>query len=727
MEDSSAMTIEFLRARLLSERSVSRTARQRADELAKRVVELEEQLKFVSLQRKKAEKATADVLAILENNGISDVSEALDSSSDQEGVPYESKVSNNSTKEEESSVSSKGGRNDAEELSGSEIESSSLAGGSLSWKSRKNSRNSHERKYLESSMRRRSSFSSAGYTSPKQCPGKSCRQIRRRETRSAVEDPKVESVVPDAEENEVATNSDGSPNCFNNRPEISGEASENQESALLEGLVSDSLEDQRKETSAGIYLDRNGGEREREMEKALEHQAQLIGRYEAEEKAQREWEEKFRENNSSTPDSCEPGDYSDITEERDECKTRAPQLGGTIASLDKESKVEDAPLAKELPQTHSNGYEPPQHVDMGCLQDHKSNRTLGYGSPVSEFALPRAKEKQKQEHSEHHSSLSSAQSSPHHSHQPGFSENLQSANITPLSHADGAHKTEVPGSQKEPALMPNEAPDGVGSVLDALQHARLSLRQRLDRLPFLEGSTVEKAVEPSFPAMSTAERAEIPIGCARLFRVPTDFQVEATTAYFAGSSSGLSLTNYYPDTGNALKLTAGDQFATSPYVETRSSASSTDGRLAANSKTDGGLRISQQKPSFISYLDRGSDRFLPSAYVDPSRLGVSASAYVDPSRLGVSASDQFLSSPYQGASGLGPSTQKFDPYLDAGLPSSTKHTYPIYPDPISRFPSYEGFSTMEGFYRPSLGRTAEPQSADRFLLYDDHIRPNMYR
>ena len=37
MEDSSAMTIEFLRARLLSERSVSRTARQRADELAKRV------------------------------------------------------------------------------------------------------------------------------------------------------------------------------------------------------------------------------------------------------------------------------------------------------------------------------------------------------------------------------------------------------------------------------------------------------------------------------------------------------------------------------------------------------------------------------------------------------------------------------------------------------------------------------------------------------------------
>lgn len=37
MEDTTAMTIEFLRARLLSERSVSRSARQRAEELAKRV------------------------------------------------------------------------------------------------------------------------------------------------------------------------------------------------------------------------------------------------------------------------------------------------------------------------------------------------------------------------------------------------------------------------------------------------------------------------------------------------------------------------------------------------------------------------------------------------------------------------------------------------------------------------------------------------------------------
>ena len=49
MEDSSGMTIEFLRARLLSERSVSRSARQRADELEKMVcLKLQECLEFSS-------------------------------------------------------------------------------------------------------------------------------------------------------------------------------------------------------------------------------------------------------------------------------------------------------------------------------------------------------------------------------------------------------------------------------------------------------------------------------------------------------------------------------------------------------------------------------------------------------------------------------------------------------------------------------------------------------
>lgn len=44
----------------------------------------------------------------------------------------------------------------------------------------------------------------------------------------------------------------------------------------------------------------NAPEQSKDMESALLHQAQLICRYEEEEQAQREWEEKFRENNSGT-------------------------------------------------------------------------------------------------------------------------------------------------------------------------------------------------------------------------------------------------------------------------------------------------------------------------------------------------------------------------------------------------------------------------------------------
>ncbi|KAL5974582.1 hypothetical protein ACLOJK_031252 [Asimina triloba] len=175
MEDSTVMTVEFLRARLLSERSVSRTARQRADQLAKRVVELEEQIKVVTLQRKKAEKALAEVLAVLDSHGINELSECFNSDSDHEGVLYESKESNGSLKEEDHSMTSK---------SGSELEVSPNQGRSLSWKRRSNTPDSLKKKNFGQARRRHNSFMSNGGSSPKHRSGKSCRQIKRKETMS---------------------------------------------------------------------------------------------------------------------------------------------------------------------------------------------------------------------------------------------------------------------------------------------------------------------------------------------------------------------------------------------------------------------------------------------------------------------------------------------------------------------------------------------------------------
>ena len=125
--------------------------------------------------------ATADVLAILENYGATDISEDLDSSSDQD-APFESNIDNGSTKEEESYVNSKVRRKESEELSGSDLDFSPVSGRSLSWKGRKSASHSPE-KYKDSLVRRRNSFASMGFSSPKHCQGKSCRQIRRRESR----------------------------------------------------------------------------------------------------------------------------------------------------------------------------------------------------------------------------------------------------------------------------------------------------------------------------------------------------------------------------------------------------------------------------------------------------------------------------------------------------------------------------------------------------------------
>uniref|UniRef100_A0A5B6ZWI5 Uncharacterized protein n=1 Tax=Davidia involucrata TaxID=16924 RepID=A0A5B6ZWI5_DAVIN len=702
MEDSTAMTIEFLRARLLSERSVSRTAKQRADELAKRVVELEEQLKLVSLLRKKAEKATTDVLAILENHGISEFSEEFDSSSDQEVSHCESKVGNNSMKEEESSVTLKERRNYMDQFSGSELESSTLRGRSLSWKNGKGFPHSREKKYMNSSTRRRSSFASFGSASPKRV-GKSCRQIGRRETRSAVEELQIDTSMHTPQDNGDSTCSEGFPNCSDIGSEVLRVGSENQaENLLLEGPGSEGLESQRDVTSAGIYINENGCDKD--MESALEHQAQLIGKYEAEERAQREWEEKFGENNSSTPDSCEPGNHSDVTEERDEIKAPAPPSpAGTISSQDQEakSKMGDVCFTKETCKSHPNGFQPLPHVDMGCLQDqkcgshpsgfqfqppphvdmgssqdNKCSSMLASESAASEFAFPIAKGKQIQEWSESCSHPPS-NSSHHHLRSQGSLGN-QSADITSLSHT-GSSFCNSEGRQHELALMPHDTSDKLGSVLDALQQAKLSLSHKLNRLPSIEGGPAGKAIEPSVLAMKAGDRVEIPVGCAGLFRVPTDFHFEAPTrANFLGSGSQLSLTNYYPDT--SIAVTAGDSFITIPFMESKPSVPTDDRFLTIPTRTymESRSRVSIHEPSFEPRLD-------------PSVPSSSRHGYPDPSS-------------------------------DTSLLSSRRYaypTYPLYPDLMPRMPSSGGLS------RPfSRGESGIP-TANNFSFYDNTINPNM--
>lgn len=97
----------------------------------------------------------------------------------------------------------------------------------------------------------------------------------------------MEAVKDDSKENVVIALLEVSPIDSDGRPESLRRGSKPVEENAPLASCSD----------ANCY----GRESDKDMEKALEQQAQLIGKYEEMEKAQREWEERFKENNGSTP------------------------------------------------------------------------------------------------------------------------------------------------------------------------------------------------------------------------------------------------------------------------------------------------------------------------------------------------------------------------------------------------------------------------------------------
>ncbi|KAM7263085.1 hypothetical protein ACFE04_000768 [Oxalis oulophora] len=626
MEDSNTMTVEFLRARLLAERSVSRTARQRSEELAKRVYvssslifkllgvfvaveELEEHLMIVSLQRKKAEKATADVLAILENNGISDFSEAYYSSSDQEG--------NGFAKEEDSSVSSKVRKNESEEFSGSDLDFSSVNGRSLSWKGRMGNSHSLE-KYKDAIVKRRNNFSSIGYSSPKHRQGKSCRQIRRRESRSAIDECKTDSMKVKSQHNETAT--------LENFPGRSGGDHEKQNGCCEIQEVRNSQENR---NLSHRDLNYNGYEREQAMEKALEQQAKLIGRYEAMEKTQREWEEKFRENNGTTPDSCDPENHSDITEERDDIKSRALHLTETRVTSSNKSK----PVV--------------ENTEFSQHQKSKSKVDLVFTMQKQDsLSYLQAKEKaQKQNILENNTqkqdSLSKGQCSGTHTE----------------NHAVVLHKTNY----------------DLGGVLESLKQAKLSLQQKIHIVPQIESRLARKINGPhdkpsSVPLMNAQPRAEIPVGCAGLFRLPTDFSPVVDKSSLFEQSSQLILPDYHPDmdpyvsspyrdmVSTNCQIFAGDRFFNSPLTETRSSIFSND-RNVMSPYLDDRSGISNQT---LPYPSREVNMLSPP-------IGYIAPTFSDPSR--VPPNEGFSAPHSNGGVARTPSPDHFSFYDNHGIAS----------------------------------------------------------
>ncbi|KAF8021834.1 hypothetical protein BT93_G2085 [Corymbia citriodora subsp. variegata] len=646
MEDSNAMTVEFLRARLLSERSVSKTARQRADELAKRVAELEEQLRIVALQRKKAEKATADVLAILESHGIDDASESYYSSSDQEVTPRKQKVCNDSNKGGESSVSSKQLGNESEEFSGTDYDSTA-SGRNLSWKGQKDSSRSLG-KYKDASIRRRTSLATVS-SSSKQRPGKSCRQIRHKDQRLESTEVMNGSAKVDSQENEDAKSSE----TCQDLSEIGCEVFRDDPELHLEKVVSNSPVSGRVENEGNVVngiLKSNDDGGERDMERALEHQAQLIGQYEAMEKAQRDWEEKFRENNSCTPDSCDPGNHSDITEDRDEIKHQAPYPPPTRAMQTIESKigVEDTSTDNKLLGTQSESFHQSPQPRVESTQGQKFSIPVDK-SPNQERRHSMSSRKGKQE------SLASNYSPAQDPHIMGHgdSQGEQSAHGFLPYVSDTSHKVEAFGKQAEHYALVPHGTAGAHGVLDSLKQAKLVLQNKMMRMPISDCGPLQKTIDPSFHNIDKGGKMDLPSGCPGLFRVPTDFSLDAAKANLLGSGSRLGLAGTYPET--RVGLTTNDRSLSSRYLESRPSIFGDD-RYISSPSTEDGSRMIFPRPSFNPYLDHGV----------PSSFATYPPYSLHPETMsGMPSSEGFLQT-FSGPTGA---SSHPDPFLFHGGPS----------------------------------------------------------
>ncbi|MQL76836.1 hypothetical protein Taro_009239 [Colocasia esculenta] len=583
MGDSTSMTIEFLRARLLSERSVSRSARQRADQLAKRVLELEEQLRIVTIQRRKAEKAASEVLAILELQGVNDFPEVIDSSSDRDHITDESKGSVENAKEDETSTASRMDRSDVEDgMSGSEVEISNPQGRSLSWKSRNNSSDSSEKgKKYQARQRHGRGFISRIGSSPQHLSGKSCRRIKSsRDIGSASENGGSKGIQPDQ-----------TSDCADDETQLSKETYDTEQEKLEENILCSS-EDQTGHPVVDLYADGFG--RDEAMEKALQQQAQLIVQYQAEENAQREWEEKYNENNSPELASCKKHEMLINTAEDKDASCEETRLADETITSDKETNMsdgntggQDEPLIDSrkreaaidsdgpaVANIHASDVQPSCAVVDGLI-DQKCPRTsaheYGNGFREFDFAGPlnshvETREKQCPEPFDDHSNL-----------QPSRNELVGSTS----TESPSSSKSSLKFSKRQWSLVQSqihkdlsEPPNrDLGNVLDALQLAKQSLRQELNNVqhpPMPVPSGAWAAASDSQPlATRSDDSLGIQFGPAGLFRLPTDLNLQAD----------LPRTNYY-DPGLSmptLRSLAGysDGYLLNTRSETRTAVAST--------------------------------------------------------------------------------------------------------------------------------------------------------
>lgn len=272
-------------------------------------------------------------------------------------------------------------------------------------------------------------------------------------------------------------------------------------------------------------------------------------------------------------ESCDPGNNSDITEEREVVKSQSPSSHQRVTSLpqapESETKLHSA--CNSFPETHipdsfretSQGdqkanlrvQEEPTSSPLQCHMEQKS-MPLVLDGPI------------KQENAQKNPALGPENSRKHEPH----------------------------------ALVRHQTSDRVGNLLDTLQQAKLLLQKEITRVPPNGFGCEVRAIETPFRQPGPTGKVDIPGGFSGLFRLPTDFSLEATKGNFpfSGSSSGtgsrLSLAGYPHE--NGVLSTSDGRFGSGWYAGRGPTSLPVDDRSFTNQFMNSASRAVLPSPRF---------------------------------------------------------------------------------------------------------------------------------
>lgn len=356
-------------------------------------------------------------------------------------------------------------------------------------------------------------------------------------------------------------------------------------------------------------------------------------------------------------DSGDPGNHSDVTEELYEMKPSELPFATQTLGSNQETKQEpsDARFSEE-PQISMSLPSPTDGNDRSLQEEKHSSSIIASESSAADFSFPISKEKSDQDFP-----LKQDESSSHRCHQclTNPSAQISSSHVgknIPL------FASPVSSSSLELAVVPRETSSNLASVLEALQRAKLSLNQKLNSNVF----------KPSNPETDKVDTFQFPINSPGLFRLPTDYQFEATARANLHTDARPSFANFPHEI-------APSAFLSEPFAASRSA-------LSAEL-----FNTVPSRPPLTPEIRRG---ILP-----PQR----------------SISQPRLSE--------GQHMDHLDPYMNHVLPSIKDH-YPFLPDVALRLSlNEEGasrtFSGSERGLPPVMRLSSSPN--------DERVRPNMHR